>query len=317
MAILRNVGTVSRTACAASVGAACAAALLLATPSVAATAAPAAAQQEPEVQDTGHQSQQLRAAANHSTDPGVTHPSADYMGSQVRKHSSPEAEHPAERSMSAETLAAQAVVQTPGLDVSSWQGNVDWATVKANGAKFAYAKATEGTGYTNPYFGNQYNGPYQQGIVRGAYHFALPDKSSGAEQANYFVDHGGGWSPDGMTLPGALDIEWNPYGGDCYGLSQSAMVGWIKSFSDQYHSRTGRWPVIYTATSWWQECTGNRGDFSGTNPLWVANYSSSPAPMPYDWDYQTIWQFDNSGVFPGDQNRFNGPFSGIRALATG
>ncbi len=50
-------------------------------------------------------------------------------------------------------------------------------------------------------------------MIRGAYHFATPDTTSGAAQANYFVDHGGGWSRDGKTLPGALDIEWNPYGG--------------------------------------------------------------------------------------------------------
>jgi hypothetical protein len=45
------------------------------------------------------------------------------------------------------------------------------------------------------------------GMIRGAYHFALPNSSSGATQANYFAGNGGGWSWDGKTLPGALDIE--------------------------------------------------------------------------------------------------------------
>lgn len=284
--------------------AACASCLLLAAPGIASAAAG---------QDT-QPAEQLRAAANRSSDPGVTHPNADFMGSQVRKHMPRQAAGPSAR---AAVIAARAVPQTPGLDVSSWQGKVDWAAVKADGAKFAYAKATEGTGYTNPYFPNQYNGPYKQGMIRGAYHFALPNKSSGAEQANYFVDHGGGWSADGKTLPGALDIEWNPYGDTCYGLTDAQMVAWIRDFSDRYHARTGRYPVIYTARTWWAQCTGNRADFSRTNPLWVANYSSSPGKLPHAWAYQTIWQYANSGTFPGDQNRFNGDLDQLRAVATG
>ena len=62
------------------------------------------------------------------------------------------------------------------------------------------------------------------GLVRGAYHFALPDHSSGTAQAAWFATHGGAWSADNHTLPGALDIEYNPYGAACYGLSQAAMV---------------------------------------------------------------------------------------------
>ena len=49
----------------------------------------------------------------------------------------------------------------------------------------------------------------------------------------------GGWSSDGITLPGALDIEYAPSGNECYGLSQSAMVSWIKDFSNTYHSSVG------------------------------------------------------------------------------
>ena len=118
---------------------------------------------------------------------------------------------------------AQAVTYPHGDDVSSHQGNVDWAATKAAGAQFSYSKATEGTYYTNPYFAQQYNGAYNAGLIRGAYHFAIPNGGSGASQADYFVAHGGGWSKDGKTLPGALDIEYNPYGAECYGLSQASM----------------------------------------------------------------------------------------------
>lgn len=173
------------------------------------------------------------------------------------------------------TPATGDATQTEGVDVSSHQGNVAWATLWGSGVKWAYTKATEGTYYTNPYFAQQYNGSYNVGMIRGAYHFATPDTTTGATQANYFVDHGGGWSKDGRTLPGVLDIEWNPYGASCYGKTQSAMVSWISSFLTQYKARTGRDAVIYTATSWWTECTGNYAGFATANPLWVARYATA------------------------------------------
>ena len=67
-----------------------------------------------------------------------------------------------------------------GMDVSSAQGSVDWQAAFNLGARFAYVKATEGTTYTNPSFAQQYNGSYNIGMIRGAYHFAHPDSSSGA-----------------------------------------------------------------------------------------------------------------------------------------
>ena len=70
---------------------------------------------------------------------------------------------------------------TLGMDVSSHQQNVDWASAYAAGSRFAYVKATEGGYYTNPYFAQQYNGSARVGMVRGAYHFANPRTSSGAD----------------------------------------------------------------------------------------------------------------------------------------
>jgi lysozyme len=225
------------------------------------------------------------------------------MGSQIREHEGGEPNP--EQDVSPRATVA-------GIDVSGHQRNVDWQHWWNNGQRFAFVKATEGTGYANPYFAQQYNGSYNVGMIRGAYHFALPDRSSGAAQANYFVDHGGGWSRDGKTLPGALDMEYNPYGNTCYGKSPSQMTAWVKDFSDTYHSRTGRWPVIYTSTSWWGSCVD--GDFSSTNPLWVARYASSVGALPFKWGFHTIWQHSSS---PIDQNSFNGRYDQLQALANG
>ncbi|ANW18185.1 lysozyme [Streptomyces clavuligerus] len=212
--------------------------------------------------------------------------------------------------------AVQAV-QTEGVDVSSHQGNVDWPALWNSGVKWAYVKATEGTYYRNPYYTQQYNGSYGIGMVRGAYHFATPDTASGTAQADFFVNNGGAWSRDGKTLPGALDIEWNPYGDTCYGRTPAEMVSWIRDFLTRYRARTGRDPVIYTATSWWTQCTGSYAGFGAVHPLWIARYYSTPGPLPAGWNVQTMWQYTSSGPIVGDHNRFNGALDRVVALANG
>jgi lysozyme len=77
--------------------------------------------------------------------------------------------------------------------------------------------------------------------VRGACHFALPDRSPGRAQAAHFVCNGGGWTADGRPLPPALDIEYSPYGRKrrCCGLSKAGMVSWIASFSKETEATHG------------------------------------------------------------------------------
>ncbi|KAG8719439.1 hypothetical protein FRC08_002824 [Ceratobasidium sp. 394] len=219
-------------------------------------------------------------------------------------------------------VLASLVVATPvekramlkGIDVASYQRNVDWAAQKRAGVTFAYVKATEGTSYRNPYFDQQYIGSYKVGIIRGAYHFARPDKSSGVAQADYFLEHGGGWSADGKTLPGMLDMESGPHS-KCHGLSAARMVSWIKSFSDHYHAKTGRYPTIYTSLDWWKTCTGNTAAFGKTNPLDIAHYSPSVGTLPAGWTHWTFWQY--KVVNNLDYDYFNGDAAALARFAKG
>ncbi|HEY1488276.1 MAG TPA: lysozyme [Micromonosporaceae bacterium] len=210
---------------------------------------------------------------------------------------------------------ASAATVTKGQDVSSYQGSVNWAAQYSAGSRFAYIKATEGTYYTNPDFTQQYNGSYNAGLIRGSYHFATPNTTAGSTQADYFVAHGGGWSKDGKTLPGALDIEYNPYGAECYGLSQASMQSWVRSFINEYHAKTGRWAVIYTTLDWWTTCTGNYSGFWANDPLWIAKYASSPGTLPAGAPTWSFWQYADSGTFAGDQNEWNGALSQLKVLA--
>ena len=238
----------------------------------------------------------------------ITHPRLDFMGSTVPRHLRGGTATP--------MIQAAAVPQLPGIDISAYQGNINWASV-APYIDFSYTKATEGTYYTNPYFYNQYVGPYNYGVIRGSYHFAIPNNSSGKSQADYFIAHGGGWSPDGKTLPGALDIEYNPYGQECYNLTQSQMVSWVWSFVNEYAYREHAYPAIYSTTDWWTTCTGNNSGFGKYDPLWVANYSASHGgTLPRGWGFYTFWQYADHGSLPGDQDVFNGYKSQLQTLAT-
>ncbi|MHA7269959.1 GH25 family lysozyme [Arthrobacter sp. HLT1-20] len=218
-----------------------------------------------------------------------------------------------------------------GLDVSGWQQNVNWTAVKNSGARFAYVKTSEGPWTLNDYFSQQYNGAANVGLLRGGYHFARPNLSSGASQAKVMLASGGGWTADGKTLPPALDIEDNPYVSSdgtnkCYGMTPSQLVAWSKDFTNTIKASTGKDAVVYTSYYFWQECFGSSNAFAGTNPLWIAAYYASSPWMPGQWPQYTFWQYANNfanaeqtipATFPGDQNVFNGSMDQLRELAGG
>jgi GH25 family lysozyme M1 (1,4-beta-N-acetylmuramidase) len=259
------------------------------------------------------------AGAAVSASPGVpAHPDGDYMGSTLGRSTVGVAAPRVLASGSVPgAVAAGSAATTPGLDVSHYQGAISWGSVAAQGARFAYMKATESTTYVDPQFSANYAGSAGAGLLRGAYHFALPDLSSGAAQAMFFLGNGGGWVGDGRTLPPVLDIEYNPYGtadwaGWCYGLSAAQMSAWISDFAATIHARTNRWPVIYTTNGWWNHCTANNPGFAN-DPLWIA----STITMPASWTDYTFDQTATSGTFPGDQDVFNGSVTDLQTLATG
>ncbi|WP_255955624.1 GH25 family lysozyme [Streptomyces odontomachi] len=203
-----------------------------------------------------------------------------------------------------------------GVDVSHYQGSINWSSVKGAGIQFAWIKATESTNYKDPQFNANYLNAYNAKVIRGAYHFAQPGSSSGAAQADYFASNGGAWSRDNLTLPGMLDLE-----GTCSGLSQGSMQSWILSFYNEYKARTGRDMVIYTSPSWWSSCTGGWSGMSSRSPLWVAHWTTASSPtVPSGFPFWTIWQYTDAGSVSGisgavDRDRFNGDSSRLLALA--
>ena len=149
-------------------------------------------------------------------------------------------------------------------------------------------------------------------MIRGAYHFATPDDSSGAAQANYFVDArrrlvGGRQDPAGRARHRVQPVRRDLL------RPQPGRDGQLDPrFVNEYNARTSRYAVIYTTTDWWTSCTGNSAAFGQTNPLWVARYSSTPGTLPAGWPYYTFWQYSST---PIDQDRFSASSARLQVLA--
>lgn len=114
-----------------------------------------------------------------------------------------------------------------------------------------------------------------------------------------------------------LDLEYNPSGSTCYGLSASEMAAWIKDFGEAYNKKAGRYPMIYTTADWWKTCTGDNGDFGKDYPLVVAQYASSLSKVPNGWSTQSFWQNTDSYKYGGDSDLWNGSEDSLKKFAKG
>jgi GH25 family lysozyme M1 (1,4-beta-N-acetylmuramidase) len=201
--------------------------------------------------------------------------------------------------------------QPEGIDVSNHNGAIDWPRVAAAGISFAYVKATEGTGFTDPYYTRNVDQARANQILVGAYHYFKPAIDA-AQQARHFMEVVGGSRP-GM-LPPCLDVE------ELGGVSPARVVEAVRTWCSIVQPVFGRDVLIYTYPDFWIRQLGNPTDFAHTNPLWFARYASSPNPLPGGWQSQTIWQYTSTGQVPGistvvDRDRFNGDMAALRRLA--
>jgi GH25 family lysozyme M1 (1,4-beta-N-acetylmuramidase) len=203
-----------------------------------------------------------------------------------------------------------------GIDVASSQHRhgaaINWARVAGAGYKFAFVKVSEGNYYVNPYSATDLAQAQAAGLYVTAYHFAVPNVSSGASQAEYAVGSAR-YAAGGRDLPLALDIEYDPYGPTCYGLKAARMVAWIAAFTAETRRLTGQFPVIYTTANWWRTCTADSAAF-GKDPLWIAAWGSSPAPMPPGWRDWTFWQYTSRGRVPGIDGNVDVSYFGSTAV---
>jgi GH25 family lysozyme M1 (1,4-beta-N-acetylmuramidase) len=210
---------------------------------------------------------------------------------------------------------AGAVTYAKGVDVSNWQGSVDWLQVGDDGYSFMFAKATEGTTFTDITYAVNRAGVQGVGLRLGAYHFARPAGASDAAivasavaQADYFVDVA---QPKSGDLPPVLDLE------STGGLAPTALVRWTQVWLDEVAARTDVDALIYASPSFWKTSLGDTPNFAGNgHPLWIAHWTKSPGPLvpAANWNGLgwTFWQWSKCESVPGfahcvDADRANGP----------
>lgn len=196
----------------------------------------------------------------------------------------------------------------PGIDVSHYQGAINWTSVRSAGILFAYAKATEGLTFTDSQFTNNWSGMKTAGVIRGAYLYFHSNVDPTTE-ANHFLSVVGPIQPG--DLPPMLDVEVTD--------SQSAavIVANLNSCAARLEAVTGRAPVIYTSPAFWTSAIGSTS-FSAL-PLWVANWGVTCPSMPVGWTNWAIWQYSDTGSVTGitgsvDLDEFNGTTSDILAF---
>ncbi|MEO5704030.1 MAG: glycoside hydrolase family 25 protein [Candidatus Limnocylindrales bacterium] len=186
-----------------------------------------------------------------------------------------------------------------GIDVSHWQGTIDWAKVKAAGKTFAIAKASEGIGWEDDTYDRNKAGAMAQGIKFGAYHFARPGSNDPVQEADWFVDTAA--YEHGMLIP-TLDLELTG------GLSTTALTNWVKAWLQRVDQRLGVKAMIYTSPSFWGSYMGDTRWFAdnGYAVVWVANWGvTSPSVPASSWGGRswTFWQYTSDGTVPGISGR--------------
>lgn len=191
-----------------------------------------------------------------------------------------------------------------GIDVSYWQGNVDWEKIEAAGIRFAYIKATEGADRLDPRFVANWRGAKKAGVARGAYH-VMYWCSAASEQASWFTAHVPG---DGDTLPPVLDLEWNGHSKTCpHHIARKAAIAKIRVMLAAMEAHTGKRPIIYTDPKFHKDVL--EGEFTDYQ-FWLRSVAAKPNAKYRGRDW-TFWQFTTTGRVPGvqgavDRNSFNG-----------
>jgi lysozyme len=196
-----------------------------------------------------------------------------------------------------------------GIDVSTWQGTVDFAKVKAAGKTFVIGKATEGIGYVDPKYATNRSAARSAGLAFTGYHYARPDlnPTNPVGEADWFLSKLA--LATGMLVP-ALDLE---VAGN---LGTAALQNWVAAWLAEVYARTGVRAMIYTNPSFWKSAMGDTTSFAGQGytVLWIAHwFVSAPTVPAANWGGRgwTFWQYEDCGAVPGiggcvDLDRYNG-----------
>lgn len=190
-----------------------------------------------------------------------------------------------------------------GVDVSRWQGNIDWHTLRKQGANFAYIKATDGGDHLDPMFHKNWRRAKEAGIKRGAYHFFYWCRVA-SEQADWFIRN---VPKDPDALPPVIDVEWNGDSACKRRPSRAVVLEKMQVFMDKLERHYGKRPIIYTAPDFYAD--NLKGAFKDY-PFWLRAVAQHPSKV-YPGRPWVFWQYSGSGLSQGvnekiDLNVFHG-----------
>jgi lysozyme len=197
--------------------------------------------------------------------------------------------------VSAPAPAVAATTTIKGIDVSHWQGTINWPAVGRDGIRFAFAKATEGTSWVDDAYATNRAGARAAGIRFGAYHFARPGPSiiDARKEADHFVRVAG--LKKGDLIP-ALDLERTG------GLTTAQLIDWTRRWVRRVRRLVGEKPVIYTSPTFWRSYLGNTTWFADHGyHVWVARWGRSVRVPGLNWSdlSYTFWQYSDCGSVAG------------------
>ncbi len=198
-----------------------------------------------------------------------------------------------------------------GVDLSHWQGNVDFTKLVKAGIKFCFFKFSEGTDFVDDR-GLQYlQGALAEELPCGAYHYFLP-KYDPIEQADHFLATMAAHEKEAgeLLLPPVIDVEVK--------ASAAVLKKTILAFLEHVEQARGITPILYTSPGFWRSYVG-KWDEVVRFPLWVAHYGTSYPSQFYPWASWKFWQYTSAGSLPGvagsvDLNLFPGEWLDLLKL---
>ena len=190
-----------------------------------------------------------------------------------------------------------------GVDVSRWQGNINWERLRAQGANFVYIKATDGGDHLDPMFAKNWRGAHGAGLKRGAYHFFYWCRTAG-EQADWFIRN---VPRVAGALPPVIDVEWNGESSCKRRPSPAKVREKMQVFMDKLERHYGQRPIIYTSPDFYRD---NLKNAFTDYPFWLRSVAAHPSKT-YPGRKWLFWQYSGSGLSHGvrgriDLNVFNG-----------
>jgi lysozyme len=218
---------------------------------------------------------------------------------------------------SAESLTPEATVAPDvsaypvrGMDISHYNGAIDWDKVSKDGLSFVYIKATEGETLADDDFTANWQGASSAGLLKGAYHF-YDFCDAGAPQADNFIKT---VPVEAGALPATIDLEESS---DCKTMPAKAvfradLAAFVQKIEDAY----GKTPVLYVNASIYTKYFLGEND---SYKLWIADISHASPAMPGDapwamWQYN--WHANVAGVGSEvDLDVFNGTPQQLASLA--